>query len=167
MYAKNKLLEKAINRLYERVRTEEYGCKFTWEELRVISGLDGEDKANLYYVANKVCLMLMEHDQKYLETLAGYGKRIVNPSEHNLIAKKKVARSVKIYRKAGSILASTNLDKLSEDEKLSIINEANKYRTLEMFTSEMLKKKQIGKSSKGDVKTAGLFLDAIKMFSEN
>lgn len=166
MFERNKMLEKAVERLYEIVRKEKYGTKFTWDEIAHLSGIDGDDRQKLYYVANKVCLLLMRNDQKYLETVANHGKRIVNPSEHNVLAKKKVNRSVKIYRKAGNILASTNLDELDEEQKNEVITSANKYRTLEMFTTEMLNKKQIGKSSKDDIKTAGLFLDAIKMFSD-
>ena len=165
MFEKNKQLQKAINNLYNFLKKEEYGSKYSWAKLKEISGVTKDE--HIYYVANRVCLMLMRNDQKFLETERTYGKRIVNPSEHGLIAKKTANKSVKIYRKAGAVLASTNMEELSEDQKKDVIDAANKYNTLEMFANEMFKKKQIGNASKSDVKTAGLFLDAIKLFSGN
>ena len=166
MFEKNKKLQNAIDKLYSILKDEEYGNTYSWNKLALLSGMPNTNKQDIYYIANKVCLLLMKHDQKYLITEHGSGKRIVIPSEHNLIAKKTANKSVKIYRKAGAVIASTNLDKLNDEEKNEIIQAANKYSTLEMFTNEMLKKKKIGQSSKEDVKTASLFLDTIKMFAD-
>jgi len=166
MFEPNKQQQDAINKLYNKLKDEPYGARFSWDELKDLSGLDDVDKGVVYYIANKVCLMLMVTDQKYLATEFKYGKRIVNPNEHELIAKKTASKSVKIYKKAGAVLASTNMDELSEDEKRTVVDAANKYSTLEMFTNEMLKKKKIGEVGKDDLKTAGLFLDAIKMFAK-
>lgn len=165
MFEKNKQLQQAIDTLYENLKDEEYGKKISWNKLKALAGNESLSKDNLYYVANKVCLMLMRNNQRYLETVRKAGKRIINPDEHQLVAKKKVNKSVRIYRNAGAILASTNMDELTEEQKQQVIESANKYSTLEMFTLEMLKKKKIGKSNKEDVRTASLFLDAIKMFA--
>jgi hypothetical protein len=167
MFEKNKELQRAIDKLYTELKDEEYGSKYSWEELRNLAGLRPTiGKNEVYYVTNKVCLMLMAYEQKYLDTVHKYGKRIVNPEEHGILAKKKAKKSVKIYRKAGAIIACTNMDKLTEEQKKQMIDNANKFSTLEMFAQEMLKKKQIGKTSKDNIKTASLFLDAIKMFTD-
>ena len=92
--------------------------------------------------------MMMQFDQKYLVTVVGVGKRIINPAEHSVVAKHKVKRSVRLYRQAGAVLSSTNTDMLTSDQKRQVIEDANKYSTLEMFANEVLKKKQIGISTK-------------------
>lgn len=163
-FAKDELLQKKINILYENLKGRPYDTKITWKEIKNIIGLD--DIRQVYYVANKVCLLLMYHDSKYLATEHGVGKRIIKPNEHDVVAKKNVKKSVKIYKKSGAILASTNMDLLTDDEKDRVIVNANKYATLEMFANEMLKKKEIGKKSPDDVRTASLFLDAIRMFTQ-
>lgn len=166
MFDKNKKLQEAINNLYVDLKDKDYGQVFTWEEIAKKSGLNNPDKNLVYYVANKVCLMLMVHDSRYLATEHGKGKKIIKPEEHTLYSKKKAQRSVKIYRQAGAIMHATNMDLLSAEQKKEAIDNANKWSTLQMFAEEMLKKKQIGKSSIPDVRTAGLFLDAIKLFSK-
>jgi hypothetical protein len=57
------------------------------------------------------------------------------------------------------------MDNLSDDEKKQIIMDANKYTTLEMFAKEVLQKKKIGITKKEDIAKASLFLDAVKLFS--
>ena len=168
MFEKNRQLEKAINNLYTEIKDKEYNDKLSWEELKKLCNVPGMvvSKQQLYYVVNKVCVLLMTHDRKFLVGVMGFGKRIINPDEHSVVAKKVVKKSVKIYRKAGTILASTNMDELNDKQKQEVIESANKYSTLELFASEVIRKKEIGKSSKGDVKTASLFLDAIKLFAD-
>lgn len=165
MYKPNKELQNAINVLYEFLKNENYGKSYSWHELSSLAGFKTFNSDNIYYVANRVCLMLMRNDKRYLQTVHGVGKRLINPNEHQLFAKKTANKSVKIYKKAGAILASTNMDELNDDQKREVIEAANKYTTLEMFTQEMLSKKRIGVSGKSDVRTASLFLDTIKAFS--
>jgi len=62
--------------------------------------------------------------------------------------------------------SSTNLNELNEEEQKNIIESANKYHTLEMFTSEILKKKKIGTYNKIDSRSAGLIMDTMKFFSD-
>jgi len=162
----NVIIQGAIRTLYDAMREKEYGEKFAWDELRQMTGVIDLPLDRLYYVCNKVCLLLMEHDQKYLETINSYGKRIILPSEHGIVANKKVKRSVRIYRKAGAVLTSTNMGELTDDQKKQIVYDANKYSTLEMFAREMLNKKQLGKSEEEDGSKASLFLDAIKLFTK-
>lgn len=167
MYEKNKELQRAIDRLYNELKDSEYNSRYSWSELARLAGLHQSiGKEIIYYIANKVCLMLMTYDQKYLDTVRSFGKRIVEPKDHGVLAKKKAKKSVKIYRKAGAIIACTNMDKLTDEQKATMVESANKYNTLEMFASEMLRKKQLSKSSKSDIKKAGLFLDAIKLFTD-
>jgi hypothetical protein len=166
MFDHNKQLQKAIDTLYEKMKSLNYGDRFSWNKLAQMSDLSTKDMNKVYYVTNKVCLMLMKNDQKYLETEHKYGKRIINPQEHQLIAKKTANKSVRIYKKAGAVLASTNMEELTDEQKKEVIEAANRYNTLEMFTTEMLKKKQIGIAGKTDVRTASLFLDAIKLFTD-
>jgi hypothetical protein len=166
-FIKNKVLETAIMNLYNSLKDEPYGQQFSWKDIAQRTKLkDKLTQDNLYYIANKVCLLLMSSDNRYLETKQGYGKRIIKPEEHNYVAKKKVKSSVKIYHKAGQILASTNMDELTEEQKKQIIYDANKYSTLEMFAKEILQKKKIGVSQKEDLSKASLFLDTIKLFTK-
>jgi len=166
MFDINKELQVAINKTYEAVHDHEHGATFTWDELRAFTGLRSASKEKMYYIANKVCLMLMRHDSKYFDTIPGKGKRIILAEEHGVIAKKTVNKSVRIYRKAGAILASTDMDKLSEDQKRDVIEKANKYATLELFAKEVLKTKKIGKNTPDQIEKAGLFLDTIKLFAK-
>ena len=164
----NKKIQFAVDRLYKELKDIDYGKEYKWEELMELAGLPKDaNMSEIYYIANKVCLMMMQFDQKYLVTVVGVGKRIINPAEHSVVAKHKVKRSVRLYRQAGAVLSSTNTDMLTSDQKRQVIEDANKYSTLEMFANEVLKKKQIGISTKDDNRTAGLFLDAIKMFTDS
>lgn len=168
MFEKNKVLQKAINTLYEQLKEEQYGKKFSWKTLRIMIGEEGQEMTqdNLYYVVNKAGLLLMGNDQKFLMSIYKYGKRIINPREHTIIAKKTISKSVKIYRKAGQVLASTNMDKLTKEQKTDVIESANKYKTLEMFATEIIKRKKIGVRKEEDIKNASIFLDTIKMFTK-
>lgn len=162
------MIEKAVTQLYDNLKDTEYGSRYTWHRLKELSGFGNREikQETLYYVANKVCVLLMQQEQKYLETEIGYGKRIIRPNEHVGASRKIVKRSVRIYRKAGEISGSTNFDNLTEREKQEAIEHANKWRTLEMFSKELLKSKRIGTVKKEDVATAGIFLDAIKAFTD-
>ena len=165
----NPVLEYAAEKLYSAIKDADYGSKFSWDELECLGGFKkGEVKrSQLYIVVAKVCLLLMVNDKKYLYTVHGFGKRIIEPIEHSVVAKNKVKRSVKIYRKAGEVLGSTNMDCLSSDEQKQIIHEANKYRTLQTFTNELLNKKKVGHSTDDSRDLAGFFLDAIKLMSDD
>lgn len=165
MFEKNKKIQDCVDRLYGVLKDAEYGSEYTWEELDAISGFGGDMKGS-YYIANKVCSRLMVFDQRFLVTIQNFGKKIINPSEHSVMAKKTIKKSVKVYKRAGSILACTNMDKLTEEQKVEVVENANKYSTLQLFASELLKKKKIGGGGGSDRQTAGLFLDVIKMFTE-
>ena len=162
----DKQIEKAVNQLYDALCDAPYDTRFSWDELRDLAGLSKKTTMQrMYYVVNKVCVLLMGGAQRYLVTEMGNGKRIIKPGEHQLEAKKKVKRSVRIYRAAGHILASTNMDELSEEQKREVMENANKYATMEMFSRELLSKKRIGSASSDNVRLAGVFLDTIKLFT--
>lgn len=139
---KNMQIDLATRKLYDYLHTMDYGQTITWQELANNSGAQ-LSQTQLYYVCNAVNEMLMSNVSRCLTSVTGVGKRIINPSEHSMSARKTAKRSVRIYEKAGKILASTNLDKLSDDEKNQVINDANKFRTLQLFTEVALKKKQL------------------------
>lgn len=167
MFSKNKELQRAVDKLYENIKDCKYGEKFSWGVLKELSGNEKLKKQELYYVVNSACLLLMQNDMKYLQSIHGFGKYIIEPREHNIVAKKKAKKSVKIYRTAGQVLASTNLELLTEDQKREVVDSANKYSTLEMFSQEMLKKRKLSSAKKEDILNASFFLDAIQLFSKN
>jgi len=166
MIKKNKKIENAINNIYEEIKSCDYDTKFNWDKLAKMTKILSIKKEDLYYILGKVNLLLMQFDQKCLITIHGFGKRIINPKEHDLLAKKTAKKAVKQYKKAGAIISSTNLNELNEEEQKNIIESANKYHTLEMFTSEILKKKKIGTYNKIDSRSAGLIMDTMKFFSD-
>ena len=84
--------------------------------------------------------MLLLSERKYLDTSHGRGKRILNPDEHILTARKTVRRSAKLYRKAGHQLAATNCDMLNEEGRNRVLEEARKWSTLEHLHNELLRK---------------------------
>lgn len=168
MFKRNIFYEKAITTLYENIRGSDYGTKYSWKDLQKLAGLENKqvDIECIYYIANKVCLLMMQSDQRFLMTVPSFGKRIINPVEHSAVAKKKVKHIAMGYRDVGKVIASTNMDMLSQEQKNQVVEDANRYSTLEMFANEMLKKKSVGIVKKNDVLTAGLFLDVIKMFQK-
>jgi DNA polymerase III delta prime subunit len=164
---KNEMLELATNTLYDKLKTAEYGSRHSWDDMRKMAGLpSGIKKESVYYVASKVRWLLMRYDNRLLQTVAGFGKRIAKPEEHSGAAKKKVRKSVKVYKEGGAILASTNMEMLTEEQRNEVMEQAGKYRTLEWFASELLKTKRIGHSAPTDQIAAGHFLDMIKFMSK-
>jgi hypothetical protein len=166
---KNFEIEKAVKKLYEAVKDTEYDKKFSWADLKRLSGLENKsDKIDtLYYVVNKVNSMLMVNNQRFLITQYGFGKRVIRPDEHSGVAKGEVKKSIKKYRRAGAILACTNIDDLSESQKTEVINSANKYRTLELFTSDILRRKSISDmSNKEKLQTADLLINTMDLFKK-
>lgn len=159
-FKKNPKTEKAINTLYESIRELPYDQRISWGELNKRTGTTLSVE-NLYYVVQRVNDLMMANDSKYMETVHGFGKRIINPSEHSTVARKKVRKSVKIYRKAGAILASTNMDELNEDQKTQILSDAKKWQTLELVHNELLKKKE--KKLTTEQKESKIMLDMISL----
>lgn len=139
-FKKNPNLEICINKLYLNLKDMEYGAKFSWNELATMCGPTGKiiSATQLYYVVKVVDGMMQAADKKLLGNVRSYGKRIINPEEHSLLARRTVKRSVKIYKKAGMILHATNLDKLDKHQQKEIMSDAQKYKTLEFFAKEAL-----------------------------
>lgn len=164
-FEKNPLLEKFIDNTYNNIKDDDYGVSYSWGELKEIASENTEQKPSqqqLYYILNKVNLLLML-ESKYLKTIIGFGKRILKPNEHVLESRKIVKQASKRYRKAGSIIGSTNMDKLNQDEKKDVITAANKWRTLEMFHNELIKTKKIKDESLNKQSTK-FILDYLELF---
>ena len=137
-FEKNPRIQRAIRVLYEFMRELEYGTEISWDDLKLRTELPSISQQTLYRIVNKVNDLLIT-DSKYMSTVHGFGKRILKPTEHRVEAKKKVKSSARIYRKAGTILASTNMDSLDEQERNRVIEEAKKWQTLEHIHTELLK----------------------------
>ena len=137
-FEKNPKVQRAIVELYEFIKTVDHGTDISWEDLKAKTGLPAVSQDLLYRIVNKVNELLIT-DSKYMSTVHGFGKRILNPTEHRVEAKKKVKSSARIYKKAGLILASTDMDRLDEQEKIRVIEEAKKWQTLEHIHTELLK----------------------------
>jgi hypothetical protein len=164
-------IDAAINSLYAVLKDKPYGSKFSWEQLAEYAGdniiQNSDGKSTLYYIVSQSGILLMRHDQRFLQTELGYGKRIIHPKEHGTIARRTVGRSVRLYRNAGLILAATNMDELTPQQKQEVILDANRYRTLALFTETLLNSKKLGVVETEDPSKAGFFLDLIKTLSES
>lgn len=137
---KNLMLERCMHNLYSHLKNADYDEFFTWEQLEgMAAASDKLTKQQLYYVVNKTNEMLLFEDRKCLATISGVGKRVMRPEEHREAARKRVRTSVSAYKRAGAILAATNLDRLSEDEKSKVVMDMNKWRNLQMLTEEAIK----------------------------
>jgi hypothetical protein len=148
-FERDERIVRAVERLYNQLKDAAYGTTYSWDDIKLLTGLPQVSRERLYYISSRVNDLLL-HDSRYLETLMGVGKRLLNPEEHRVSARKQVKRSAKIYRKAGNILAATNLDAIeSVDERKKVISDANKFRTMELLHNVMLKKgsKKLGGSS--------------------
>lgn len=161
----NVAFEKAINTLSEKLSVADYDSKFSWDELKSLckAGVDLSRK-DLYYILSKVNKLLMQNNQRALVSIQGFGKRILKPNEHSTVARKEAKKSARIYRKAGQIINATNLDGLNSDERLRVIEDANRWRTLEMFQNEILKKPTL--QHKSEVEKKALLFDMMKIFGE-
>jgi len=167
MFTRNRDIDLAVNNLYEKVKNAEYGSRYSWKQFLDMTGIKTPfTKNQLYHILGRVSSLMMANDMRVFTTIHGYGKRIINPDEHNITAKKQIKRSVKLYRNAGGILAATNLDLLNEEQKNEVISDANRYRTLELFAVEVLKKKTLP-HLEGAENPANLILDMIKLFSNS
>lgn len=156
----------ATNNIYEALKTKEYGTQFTWDDLAKFSKLTNPPKPLLYYCTNRANKLLMMHDSRFLQNVHGLGKRILNPNEHAVTAKRTAQKSVRMYRKAGQILACTNVDQLTGDEKEQVIRDANRWRTLELFSSEMMKNKQIKTDADMSPENVRQAIDFIEFFKK-
>ena len=162
---KNPVLDRCVNQLYEAIKESAYNTKYSWDQLKSLAGLRSMKQETLYYVVNKVCLLMMANNQRYLVTECKYGKRVILPSEHGIAAHNTIKKSARVYRKAGAIIASTNMEELSEAERNDIIDRANRYSTLEAFSNEILRRKRVGVDVKESARMANVFLDAVKLFT--
>lgn len=160
---KNQKIERAIKELYNILKEKPYNTQLSWKEIKEMTKEEELTKEQIYYITEKVNEMMMSYDSKYLVTVYKIGKRIINPNEHKIEARKTVKKSTKMYKKAGAILASTNLDELKPEEKQQIIEDANKFRTLELFTERLLKKKKITQEQKPE---QNLLTNIVEMLRE-
>lgn len=163
MIKKSKELTECVDSVYNYLKGKEYDSRFSWEDLKQATGNMAVTKNRLYYILSRVNEMLMTTDSRCLQNVNGFGKRIIRPQEHVLVARKTVKRSVNIYKNAGRILGSTDLDRLDDDEKKEVVDDANKFRTLQLFTSELLKKKSLKDTRDIPKEDAGFLLDVIKL----
>jgi hypothetical protein len=164
-FKKNILIEKAINNLFNSIKDEDYNSQFEWDELAYRCGITPKPtKQQLYCILQKVN-NLMGAEQKYLKTVCGFGKRIINPNEHGIEATRTVKKSARIYKKSGAILASTNMGKLTQEEQNQIMQQANKYKTLEMMSEQLINRRFINKERSYE-KVGTLFLDFMKLIKE-
>jgi hypothetical protein len=163
VYEQNKELNECKKILYDFFKDKEYGVSFSWEEIKKVLVGYKLNKQQLYLVLSIVNKMLVT-DQRQLETIHGWGKRILCPKEHVGASRKVIKQATKKYRHAGRIINATNMEMLSEDEKREAIDAANKWRTLELFTNELTKKKQIT-DDHVDPRTAKTVMDVIKLLS--
>jgi hypothetical protein len=133
-------IAKAVDKLYQHLKNADYGTEYSWADVKLLTGLPQVSQERTYYIASRVNDLLLG-DSRYLETVPGVGKRLLNPDEHRVSARKQVKRSARIYRKAGKILAATNIDEISSvDERQKVISDANKFRTMELLHDVMLRK---------------------------
>jgi hypothetical protein len=158
----NKLL---IQKMYDHLKTKEYGVSFSWDELASVIGKPNIERELLYDLVNHVNKKLMYYDKKYLDTIHGFGKRIILPNEHGEVSRKDVKSAVRKYRKAGKIIACTNMEELDTYQQEQIKSDAYKWRTLEFISAELSRKKQISSNIKKE-KNEDLVLDVIKLFSK-
>jgi len=159
----NKELKVWVEQIYSILKDKSYGVSFSWDELASIINNPAISRAKLYQIIDKVNNKLMVNNRKYLETISGFGKRIIQPSEHSEVSRRSVKGAVRKYRKAGQVIASTNMDSLDEFQRKQIESDAMKWRTLELIGSEMSRKKVLVKDK--DVKD-DLVSDVIRLFSK-
>jgi len=159
----NKLYKDWAEKLYNFLKGQRYGFSISWTELAGFIGQPNLEREKLYVIIDKVNNRLMFNEQMYLETISGFGKRIIEPKEHSEVSRKSVKSAVRKYRKAGRIIASTNVSELDDYQRRQIENDAMKWRTLELISSEMARKRVV--NSKGDVKQ-DLVSDVIRLFSD-
>jgi len=170
MIRTDKFLEEHTGILYNELKNKEYGEKLSWENLRKLANLDRSvDMDTLYYIANKCCIMLMANDKKYLKTIFGYGKMIIEPNQHIGESKRKVKQSVKKYIIAGKILNATNMEMLSLEEQKEVIEKANKFSTLKMFTEEILLERKTlpDKRKSKDMRRTELISDIVTLLTDD
>jgi len=153
--------EESIFQIYNQVKDLDYGVSLNWDKLEKMSGYV-MSRERLYDVVDAVNRLLMSKHQKYMETIIGEGKRIVLPNEHSLAARKKVKESARIYRKAGLILASTNMNMLTNDEKEQIIRDSNRWRTLELVHNELINKRTLSKEKTNQ----NIIKDVVELLNE-
>ena len=163
-FKKDVVLQRAIDNLYNALKESEYGKSYSWDELYRLCGVKELSLPKLYYICLRVNAILAAHDSRYMVTEHGRGKRMLNPREHDDKAKAKVKESIKKYKAAGQILASTNVDLLTSDEKKRIVDDANRFRTLELFTTELLKKKKL--TNKAKAEQASIAFDMLRFISK-
>jgi hypothetical protein len=164
---KRKKIDEATIKLYNNLKDENYNTTITWEQLLQLTETPNLTKPELYYVVLRTNDLLMLNNQKHLKTIQGIGKRIINPNEHTIEARKTAKRSVNVYRKAGKIIASTNLDLLAPEEKSQVIEDAKKWKTLEFFTNEMLKRKAIAKTSNETTDSLSFVVNIVDFFNKS
>jgi len=166
---KNSIIEKnpkvqiAIENLYSAFKIAEYGRVYTWDEIAKIMDEPTLAHNQVYYVGIKVNALLMANDQRVSKTIHGYGKKILNPTDHTGAAREKINQSTKKYVEAGKILMATNMEMLNTDEQKRVSDDARKFRTLELFTSELLKKKKLSAGKDGRKE---LIFDVVKYLSD-
>jgi hypothetical protein len=159
-------LERGIDNLHKVLKEAEYGKEFSWADLSKMAKTI-LSKPQLYYVVNQVGERLEEQDHRVLVTSRGVGKRIINPSEHIVVATKLGKKSARIYTKALKKVNATNLDLLSPEEQKATLLQADRFKTMKLFADEMLKSKKIGKVTSKDNQTASLFLDVVKLLTKS
>jgi hypothetical protein len=162
----NKEINKCIEVLYEQMKGFDYGISLNWQELEDICKPFKKDikRQELYYILEKVNELMQIHERKYLQTIYGFGKRIILPSEHTEESRKNTKRAAKIYKKSGIILASVNQDKLTPEELKEVETEARKWRTLELLSSELTRKKKLKLSTENN--DSNLLSNVIELFSK-
>lgn len=131
----------------------------SWEEVKQAIAVPIKDERMLYYICRKAN-ELLHPNAKHLETIFGYGKKLLEAEEHITAGRKYNKKSANNLKRSGEIYAATNMDELTADQKVELLDEARKWSSMELLHKELLRKKP-GEVTSG-IETHKIAFDLVK-----
>jgi hypothetical protein len=103
-----------------------HGTVITYDELRKILFEDPRDSRGRAAIQRAAKLLL--HDGKHLVNMRGKGYQIAYPNEHVSQSTRQVKLGLRRYRKALAIVAHTEMEKLTPQERQQVEEQTNRVR---------------------------------------
>jgi len=141
MYENNIKRQQRIDKMIEYVSSLNYGDMIPYSDIKNIIGVNPQTQEG-YLIMTKVNHALVTK-QMHLKTIMGKGRRLLNPSEHLDESRNKVKKALNPIKDSKQILESTNIDKLTDEQKKEVISEANKWKIMVSVFNEVRKQPMI------------------------
>ena len=115
--------------MYDKYKNLDYGEQVSYSDLNrcLVSGSIQEKKR---FVFERFKKQMLWEENKALENIQNVGYRVVNPNEHVRLTNREMKRAERRARMACDIILHTDLDRLTEKEKMIAIAAATRVQPI-------------------------------------